>query len=515
MTRPTAPRTIVLLMVDQLAAKWLELARDGIVELPHFDALQAEGATFRNAFSTNPVCSPSRASIATGLANVSHGVTECGYDLDPEVPTFMRGLQRAGWRTGAFGKLHHVTQLEELAPDYTVYGYDVVANTEDLRAGEWIDWVEREHPEHYEAALSTVWMTMSEDLLDYGPEHVDLRARILAAQERFPESTGEAYELPFPAEVSQTAWITDHACAFIADGGERDLFAHISYVQPHNPFAPPAEFVDRVEVDAIPEPVPAEWAERPIPYFAQERYREPSYAQCDWRRQRQLYFADLAHLDHELGRVRRALAEAGRLEGALFLFTSDHGELLHDQGLVGKWERHYDPCIRVPLVVAAPGAVPGPRAELAEHTDLAATVYDWAGVEPPTLPQHTRAGERRLPMLHGRSLLPSVLGRTGGDSAEASARDAVYIQSNNSHVEARTSSWARTVRTERFRFTYYPDGGGEQLFDLVDDPDEQRNLAADPAWRTTRDELFTRLTELIIAEGFPNSPRELYRIGAW
>ena len=64
----TAPRTVILFMVDQLAAKWLEVARDGIVDLPNFDALQAEGVTFENAFTTNPVCSPSRAANSTAWA---------------------------------------------------------------------------------------------------------------------------------------------------------------------------------------------------------------------------------------------------------------------------------------------------------------------------------------------------------------------------------------------------------------------------------------------------------------
>ena len=132
----TGPRTVVLFMVDQLAARWLEVAREGVVDLPHLDALRSEGVTFTNAFSTNPVCSPSRASIATGLSNHAHGVSECGYDLDPAVPTFMRALQDGGWRTGAFGKLHFITQIESLQPDYRPYGFDVVCNTEDSRAGE-------------------------------------------------------------------------------------------------------------------------------------------------------------------------------------------------------------------------------------------------------------------------------------------------------------------------------------------------------------------------------------------
>ena len=89
-------------MVDQLAAKWIEEAESGVVDLPNLRELQRRGATFTRAFTNNPVCSPSRASIATGVMPAVHGLTECGYSLDPDVPTFMGALQEAGWGTAAF-----------------------------------------------------------------------------------------------------------------------------------------------------------------------------------------------------------------------------------------------------------------------------------------------------------------------------------------------------------------------------------------------------------------------------
>lgn len=504
------PRTIILFMVDQLAAKWLEVARQGIVDLPNFDALQAEGVTFNSAFSTNPVCSPSRASIATGMSAAAHGVGECGYELDPSVPTFMQALQSHGWRTGAFGKLHFLPQIKEVAPDYHPYGFDVVHNSEDTRAGAWLDWVRVSHPEHYTAAQSTVWMTMVPELEAYGSQGEDLRTQILQAQEQYPESVSEAYALPFPAAVSQTAWITDRACEFLEQETGSDLFAQISYVQPHNPFTPPPEYVDRVHVATIPAPVPAEWQADPIPYYQQERYREPSYDTTDWQRQRQLYFADLAHLDYELGRVRATLQRSGRLDQTLFVFTSDHGELLHDHGLVGKWERHYDPCVRVPMIVQAPGCQPSKRTELTEHTDIAATIYDWADVPPPELPTRAYGQVTGTFMLHGRSLVGLISGKQQEDW-----RESVYIQSNNSHMDPSLKSWARTVRTSRYRYTRHLADGGEQLFDLERDPDEQHNLAGNDESREVHSQLQDLLCESVARDGYPTSPRQLYQIGSW
>src|SRR5690606_31527385 len=153
-----------------------------VVSLPNLAALRDGGATFNRAFTNNPVCSPARATIATGLPSASHGVTECGYELDPAVPTFMQALQSDGWRTGAFGKLHFVPQIATTAPDYTPYGFDVTHITEDSRVGEWLDWVREEHPDHYRAALATVWMTMIPGLDEYGAERTDLLAEIRRAK---------------------------------------------------------------------------------------------------------------------------------------------------------------------------------------------------------------------------------------------------------------------------------------------------------------------------------------------
>jgi hypothetical protein len=89
------------------------------------------------------------------------------------------------------------------------------------------------------------------------------------------------------------------------------------------------------------------------------------------------------------------------------------------------------------------------------------------------------------------------------------------IQSNNNHFEATPTSWARTIRTERHRYTRHLNGGGEQLFDLREDPDEQHNLAHDPEFKELRDTLLARVADANVTDGYPTSPRQLFKIGAW
>ena len=152
------------------------------------------GMTFTNAFSNNPVCCPARAGIATGLASRGHGLLSNGYQLNPDIPTFMKTLQMAGWRTGAFGKIHFYPFDSEYYPypDYREYGWDVVHATEDNRTGEWHDWIEREHPEHYDAMLATPanWNAQLPYYSAYGEKKVNLTERMRRAKEEMPWSEG-------------------------------------------------------------------------------------------------------------------------------------------------------------------------------------------------------------------------------------------------------------------------------------------------------------------------------------
>jgi arylsulfatase len=508
---------LVFFMVDQLSAKWLEAASAGVCPTPNIDRLRAMGTTFTNAYTSNPVCMPTRATLATGLTTRGHGVLENGYQLDPALPTFMQALQREGWRTGALGKVHLTPHFAGLRPDYRPFGFDVTHITEDARGGEWLDWVAQEHPEHYEAVLATIWPTAIPDFAAYGPDQIDLRARIEKIREgfewatpEFPRNTHSSYTLPFPEEVSQTAWITGHALAFLRDTDpEQPLYAHVSYVQPHSPFHPPGEMMQHVDPSKIPAPAPAEWVDDPHApgYFADKEPRE-----MDWEYARHCYFADLVHLDQQLGKVLDALEETGRLENTYIVFLSDHGELLGDHGFTGKEERHYDACIRVPLIIAGPGLRSGMiRDEYVQHEDICPTVLEACSVSLPLLPKtgpYLKVAQEEIEQLPGRSLLGLCRGET-----PRGWREAAYSESYNAIWSIAPGDWARTIRTSEFRYTFYAAGNGEQLFDLRTDPDEQHNVVADPAYAAQRQALRDRLLELIVMQDYPKTRRELYALG--
>lgn len=509
---------IIFFMVDQLSTKWLEAASNGIIPTPNLDRLRSRGVTFTNCITSNPVCCPARATLATGLTTRGHGLLQNGYELGTAIPTFMRALQQNGWRTGALGKVHYLPHYRGLHPDYRPYGFDVVHNTEDARGGEWLEWVEEQHPEHYECVLATIWASAIPEYAAYGPNKVNLRDRIREIRdnftwptEKFPDNDQWTYALPFPEEVSQTAWITQHALNFIRQSeSEQPIYAHISYVQPHSPFAPPGEYYQHVNEEAIPDPAPAEWFENPDTpgYFAGLQPESP----WSWKKRRRNYFADIVHLDSKLGLVMDALEETGRMENTFLIFLSDHGELLGDHGFYSKGERHYDACIRVPLVIAGPGLKQGVASDyFVQLEDLCPTVLETAGLPHPrfrVMGQAIKEEPKDIPTLPGRSLLPICRGERPDDW-----RTAAYCESYNGGRSIKPIDWARTIRTHEWRYTFYPTGGGEQLFNLQYDPDEQNNLVSDPSCEDIRHSLRDQLLEMIVLQDFPHTPRDLYAQG--
>lgn len=501
-----AAPSVVLIVYDQLAAAWLEAGLRGAADLPNFARLAGNGTYFTRCFSTNPVCSPARASIATGLRSSGHGVMQLGYALSPELPTFMGALADAGWHTAASGKLHLRPHWESLDPDYRPYGFAEQHITEDPRGGPWLDWVRDRHPEHFRAVLTTVWARGLDEFADYGPQGEDLAAMMADLP-----APGNVYELPFPERVSQSNWITDRALdAIAATPSSQSLLCQIGYVQPHNPYAPPRGYRRFVNPDYLPEPVPPAWRDDPLtpPHFEN---RARVAAKTPWRAAREHYFADMVHLDRQLGRVLDGLADAGRAADTYVIALSDHGDLLLDHGLIYKDSFHYDACIRVPLLISGPGLAQGQvRDELVAIEDIYPTIMEAAGRPCPRPPElRPIPGQPVPPFAAGRSLLGLAAGQDPDNW-----RDAVFIESYNNLDSRRASNWVKTVRTADARYSLYGDGAGEQLFDLAADPDEQENLAADPTQRRLRRQMRDRLLEHLLVERYPHPPRDLFRLGA-
>ena len=165
--------------------------------------------------------------------------------------------------------------------------------------------------------------------------------------------------------------------------------------------------MEYVNADKIPEPAGAEWLHDP--HAPKCFHSRKAHLPHEWHHARHCYFADIVHLDRQLGRLFEALEQTGRLASTYIVFLADHGELLFDHGFTGKSERHYDACIRVPLIITGPSLSKGLVCdEIVQLEDICPTILDIAGFQPEPIAKmgpYLKVDQTDIPVLPGRSLV--------------------------------------------------------------------------------------------------------------
>ena len=344
------PPNIVLLMTDQQRADSLGCyggPSGGAVATPHLDRLAAEGVTFDRAYCTNPICTPSRASLMTGHHLPRHGVTAIDSPLAELHVMFPQRLRERGYRTGLVGKLHAQAGGIEAERRHPHDGFDV-----------------------YELYYGGGAM-MDSPLNAYAPWCKERRPDVYERLVKFEKHAG-----PIPREVHMNTWAAERAAAFLdrepgrpgPQGGSkgppnaaaapgRPFFLMVSVFDPHNPYDDhPPEAERRVDASRLPPLIPppgdrSAWPE------AVERHAADNYfadfrdlSEEEVRRMRVGYHAEVALIDDLVGEVVAMLDERGLADDTLVLFCSDHGDLLGDHGLMVKGGVAYEANIRVPVI---------------------------------------------------------------------------------------------------------------------------------------------------------------------
>lgn len=458
---------VVMIEADQLSAKWLGCYGNPAAHTPNLDRLAARGCRFERCFVNQPVCMASRASTMTGRGPQHHGVYYNGWELGTELPTYALVLRAGGVQTLGIGKFHLECHGRSPCNDVGKYGFERAEVTEDIRAGDWLDWVEHAHPAHYERALATVWEMPH--LARYGPSGRDLNAAIRAARQRHPPQTRALLTWPsiVPEEACQTRWIADRAIAFLAERDRsRPFFLKASFVDPHDPYDPPERFLEQIDPARIQAPVGSadEGLQAVLARFAQVPFlkRFEGVGADEWRTIRRHYFASIAFVDEQVGRLLAQLEAEGLAGETVVVFTADHGDCMGDHGFPVKGAWHFDACIRVPLIAAGPGVAPGRvEGQVVTNLDLFPTIAALAGVA------------HAVP-LEGTSLAPLLAG-----GSRLARPDAALIESYSSYADMDHRLRAWTVATPAARYTRFGDGAG-MLFDLAEDPQERVNLCGRP-----------------------------------
>lgn len=425
------PPNILFVQCDQLTAFALPCYGNRTAKTPNIDALAAAGTVFANAYSNFPICVPSRASMMTGQLASRIGVWDNGAELCASVPTLAHYLGAAGYRTVLCGKMHFI------GPDQ-LHGFAERLTTDIYPADfSWTpDW---ERPGPPEAGSKITLRGVVEAgicqrslQIDYDDEVQHRAVRKLYDLARAPE---------------------DHP-----------FFLTVSFTHPHNPFTTTREYWDRYDDTEIEPPhVPPIPLDRKDPHSLRLHYLthadEHDVSEAQMRAARHAYYGMVSYIDDKLGKLRGVLEETGLAENTIVVFTTDHGEMLGERGM---WYKMclFEPAVRVPLIVFRPGSeqVREVRCNVS-LLDLLPTFVDFASSE--DMP-------RSSDHLDGHSLAQVIKGKP------ASWPDRIFAE----YTADGAIAPCFMVRDGDLKLIWSQEDGA-QLFDLSDDPHEQRDRADD------------------------------------
>lgn len=455
---------------------------------PHLDRLAAEGVWFERAYCTNPICTPSRASLMTGHHLPRHGVTRIDSPLGEHQVMFPQRLREIGYRTGLIGKLHAQSGGIEQQQRHPRDGFDVY----DLYYGG--------------GAM------MDSPLNAYAPW---VKARRPEVFERLRTHAKQAGAIP--RDVHMNTWAAQRSEVFLDEAVEhpdQPFFLMVSVFDPHNPYNDhPPEAAGRVDPEQFPPLIPpptdrAAWPNEVERHAADNYFGDfRAFTDQQIRDIRVGYHAEVGMIDDLVGQVRNQLASKGLLENTLVLFCSDHGDLLGDHGLMVKGGVPYDANIRIPTIVRFPenrlgidSPEPGARyPSPIQLNDLTALMLRSAG-----LPSQTVARE-----------LPDAIDPSPALVDPQAPRRQVAINAYRNtglargHVPFDPPIHLTSAMDDRYTLALYhhPATGREtptvyngQLFDRHKDPDEQNDLYKASSHREVQARLTACIQEFLDAE---------------
>ncbi|MDX2031158.1 MAG: sulfatase [Blastocatellia bacterium] len=391
-----------------------------IVKTPNLDRLASWGVRFDQAYVQYPLCNPSRASMLTGRYPMQTGVLDNRTWFGAAHPDFVslpKYFKQNGYASLRTGKIFH-------------------GGIDDTDA-----WTEGGEKRNFEGATNTT------------------------APGQNPQNSDRIVVLDGNGESHPDYRFATRAIEYLEKYKDQPFLLMFGLTKPHSPPTAPKRMIDMYDVTKMPLPVdfmprptvPSGFPKLSVPPRNSDLFIGRDASEAEAREVMRAYYASISFADYNVGRVLEALERLKLRDNTIIVFWGDHGYHLGEKG---KWSKHnslFEVGTRVPLMVAMPGAKGNGKASprLVEAVDLFATLADLCGLPRP----QGIAGESLKPLLN---------------NPQAKWNQPAYT------VTKFNQNIGQAVRTERWRYAEYDDGGA-MLFDRQKDPNELTNLATDPA----------------------------------
>jgi len=468
---------LLFLYTDEQAFNTLAAYGNPRIEMPSLNRLAQTSSVFEQAYVTQPVCTPSRSTLLTGLYPHTNGCTENNIPLRPDIPCLPEMITRGEYVTGHFGKWHLGDEI------FGQHGFD-----------EWVS-IEDGYRAYYGPNRDhTTKSSYHQFLVDNGitPSHGEFFGR------------GQATRLP--EEYGKPAFLGQEASRFIRANQSKPFALYVNFLEPHMPFFGPRD--DQYNPTDIPLPSNADATpgpEQPLKVrLMAEHYRRKGFGNLDlkngpdWQRMIANYWGLCSLVDTHVGTILQTLDDCGLTENTIIVFTSDHGDMMGSHGLIAKCVM-YQEAVRVPLLIRLPGQRRGKRVKgVVSQIDVVPTLLDLLGQ---ALPDH----------LQGQSLKPVL------ESEDPVLTDNIFIEWNGPNnglgdvrskvqmpewmAEKASPAEIATACSDPVRTVITADGwklncsplGEHELYNLHEDPGETENRFSKPRHAALRSKLLSEI----------------------
>jgi N-acetylglucosamine-6-sulfatase len=446
------PRNVVFILSDDHRYDAMSFMGHPFAKTPYMDAMAKEGAHLSNAFVTTSLCSPSRASILTGLYTFRHRVIDNQRPVPEGTLFFPEYLQKAGYKTGFIGKWHMGHASDDRRP-----GFDY-------------------------------WFSFKGQGKYYPPNDTytinDNGKRV-------------------PQDGYITTLLTKKAVEFLKETDRnKPFFLYLSHKAVHGPFTPEPKYKGTLSERPFTLPASSQrltenQGNRPRWLLDQRNSWHgmdfPLHTENSVGSLCKSYCEALRSVDDSIGAVMKQLKDMGIYNETLVIYMGDNGYMFGEHGLIDK-RVAYETSSRVPMLIQCPEIIEGGTVvdKVVANIDIAPTVMQTMGLKMP-------------PHMDGKSFLPLAQGKS------IPWRDyflyVYYWEQNYPQTPTHFS-----LRGDQYKYTtYYGLWDTDELFDIRKDPEEQNNLIHDPAFQELKqqmqDRLYTMMEDLGGMEIPLNRPR--------
>jgi len=479
---------VLFIITDQHRSDHMSCAGNTILKTPNLDKLASEGVRFTSAFVANPICMPNRASIFTGLYPNMHGIRTAGMNLPESTPTFTETLRESGYHTIEIGKIHLNWTVRRFDKNATsnetahfwigkndrpplplpYYGFDevdLIVGHGDICGGHYMEWLEKK-----------------------GPEYIPIireKGRTFFAN--------PTYRTEIPEELYPTTYITERSLGFLdryskGEYGDKPFFLNISYPDPHHPVTPPGHYFDMYKAEEMELPSSFNDIEnvKKHPFLGRSLdnpFLRGMILRITNEKEAKDFMAAtygaVAMIDDSIGQILAALEKLELADNTMVIYTSDHGDLMGDHGMIMKGPCPYNGILNVPFIWKVPGVTkPAITNSLASSIDISRTILNLLNIPKETQP----------PDMQGKDLTPVL------KDPNNKIRDFCLVEHDEEIEQFKVKIRIRHLITENYKLTLYNGFPGYgDLYSRKEDPNELHNLWFDEKYQELRHELVEKL----------------------